>query len=125
MALRADKLPTGGYIASLVLVRPANTYMSDPMAETPEQRDPRRRKIMYRCWHRGMKEMDILLGKFVEARIDGLSDTELDELERILTENDQDLYAWMTGRKEAPERLGGPLYRQIISFHAERSGLAN
>jgi len=94
------------------------------MADTPEQRDPRRRKIMYRCWHRGMKEMDILLGKFVEARIDHLSEPELDELEAILTENDQDLYAWMTGRNQAPDHLGGPLYRQIIAFHAERSGLA-
>ena len=88
---------------------------------SPEDRDPRLKRILYRCWHRGMKEMDLLLGGFAKENIDMLSEDELVELEYILTAHDQDLYAWMTGRKPLPDEWDGPLYRRIIAFHAELS----
>jgi len=72
---------------------------------------------MFRCWHRGMKEMDLLLGGFAKQHIDSLSEAELAELEHLLTANDQDLYAWMTGRKPLPPEWDGALYRRIISHH--------
>jgi len=87
----------------------------DTSGET--SRDTRRKKILFRCWHRGMKEMDLLLGGFADAEIDGLSEEELAELEHLLTAHDQDLYAWMTGRKPLPEEWDGPLYRRIIAYH--------
>ncbi|MES0881971.1 succinate dehydrogenase assembly factor 2 [Roseibium sp. SCP14] len=88
-----------------------------------DHRDPRLKKILFRCWHRGMKEMDLLLGGFANAQIDRLSEEELLELEHLLTAHDQDLYAWMTGRKPLPEEWDGPLYRKIIAYH-EASGPA-
>ncbi|ASP32902.1 succinate dehydrogenase assembly factor 2 [Labrenzia sp. VG12] len=81
------------------------------------ERDTRRKKILFRCWHRGMKEMDLLLGGFADAEIDGLGEEELQELEHLLTAHDQDLYAWMTGRKPLPQEWDGPLYRRIIAYH--------
>ncbi len=86
-------------------------------------RDPRRKKIMFRCGHRGMKEMDLLLGGFANAEIDNLDEAELQELEHLLTAQDQDLYAWMTGRVPLPAEWDGPLYRRIIAYH-EASGPA-
>ncbi|MBO6755803.1 MAG: succinate dehydrogenase assembly factor 2 [Roseibium sp.] len=83
----------------------------------PSGRDPRRKKILFRCWHRGMKEMDLLLGGFAKAHIDDLDETELAELEHLLTAHDQDLYAWMTGRRPLPAEWDGPLYRRIIAYH--------
>ncbi|NVK35861.1 MAG: succinate dehydrogenase assembly factor 2 [Rhodobacteraceae bacterium] len=83
------------------------------------ERSPRRKKIHFRCWHRGMKEMDLLFGGFVDAKIDELTEDELVELERLLNENDQDLYAWMTGRTPLPAEWDGPLYRRIIDYHEE------
>ncbi|WP_299484092.1 succinate dehydrogenase assembly factor 2 [uncultured Roseibium sp.] len=100
--------------------------MSDPTAsnDNPQgERDPRCKKILFRCWHRGMKEMDLLLGGFANAQIDTLSEAELLELEHLLTAHDQDLYAWMTGRKPLPAEWDGPLYRKIIAYH-EASGPA-
>ncbi|MEP3047838.1 MAG: succinate dehydrogenase assembly factor 2 [Roseibium sp.] len=82
-----------------------------------ESRDPRLKKILFRCWHRGMKEMDLLLGGFANAKIDTLKEEEIVELEHLLTAHDQDLYAWMTGRKPLPEEWDGPLYRRIIAYH--------
>ncbi|WP_269582036.1 FAD assembly factor SdhE [Roseibium sp. Sym1] len=84
---------------------------------TGDTRDPRRKKILFRCWHRGMKEMDLLLGGFADAEIDSLSEDELRELEHLLTAQDQDLYAWMTGRTPLPDEWDGPLYRRIIAYH--------
>jgi len=81
------------------------------------ERDPRLKKILFRCWHRGMKEMDLLLGGFADAEIDSLSEAEILELEHLLTANDQDLYGWMTGRSPLPEEWDGPLYRRIIAYH--------
>ncbi len=95
--------------------------MSDPTGNKDEPaqdgRDPRRKKILFRCWHRGMKEMDLLLGGFANAEIDRLDDEELLELEHLLTAHDQDLYAWMSGRKPLPPEWDGPLYRRIIAYH--------
>jgi len=101
--------------------------MSDHPSATNDNkngdRDPRLKRILFRCWHRGMKEMDLLLGGFANAKIDELTEDELAELEHLLTAHDQDLYAWMTGRKPLPQEWDGPLYRRIIAYH-EASGPA-
>ncbi len=89
-----------------------------PGADDSGDLDVRRKKILFRCWHRGMKEMDLLLGGFANAEIGKLNDTELAELENLLMANDQDLFAWMTGRKPLPEEWDGPLYRRILDWHA-------
>ncbi len=92
--------------------------MSASETETTEaDRDPRRKRILFRCWHRGMKEMDLLLGGFAKARVDDLSDDQLSELEHLLTAHDQDLYAWITGRKPLPAEWDSAIYREIIAFH--------
>src|SRR5262249_18242098 len=46
--------------------------------------DPRRRKLKFRSWHRGIREMDLIMGRFADACIDRLDDSELDELERLM-----------------------------------------
>ncbi|NBN62100.1 succinate dehydrogenase assembly factor 2 [Microvirga tunisiensis] len=84
--------------------------------------DARRKRILFRTWHRGMKEMDLLLGGFTKAEIGRLSDAELDELEEIITVNDQDLYAWITGRKPLPGEWDRPLFRRMLAFHDIRLG---
>jgi antitoxin CptB len=68
-----------------------------------ETRDTRLRRLKMRSMRRGTKEMDILLIRYSGARLDGLSDAELDAYEALLDENDQDLYQWLSGQKPAPE----------------------
>ena len=46
--------------------------------------DERRRRLLFRAWHRGMREMDLIIGRFADAHIATLSDAELDEFERLL-----------------------------------------
>src|SRR6266702_1601543 len=46
--------------------------------------DDRRKRLLFRCWHRGTREMDLLLGRFADAEIAILAEAELAELERVL-----------------------------------------
>lgn len=68
-----------------------------------EDRATRLKRLQMRSMRRGTKEMDILLMRFAEARLDGLDDAELDAYESLLAENDQDLYQWISGQRPAPE----------------------
>ncbi|MDD7908700.1 MULTISPECIES: succinate dehydrogenase assembly factor 2 [Pseudovibrio] len=79
--------------------------------------DPRRKRILFRCWHRGMKEMDLLLGGYVQTHVAIMADEELDELEELLQLNDQDLFSWFIGSKPVPEDRNTELFRRILAFH--------
>lgn len=79
--------------------------------------DPRRRRALFRAWHRGMREMDILLGRFADAELARLSDTEMDEFEEILEAIDRDLLAWLTGEAPLPGEFDRPVMRKLMAFH--------
>jgi len=70
-----------------------------------ETREIRLRRLTVRSWRRGTKEMDLILGRFWDAEGAGLEDGELDLYEDFLEENDQDLYQWVSGQGDAPERF--------------------
>jgi antitoxin CptB len=79
--------------------------------------DMRRRRIRVRAWRRGMREMDILMGRFVDARIEALPGEALDELEMLLDLPDDAVFRWLSGAEPAPAERDTPLLRQIIAFH--------
>ena len=78
--------------------------------------DPRRKRILFRAQHCGMKENDIILGGFAEARIESLSDAELDSFEALLKQPDNDVYNWVSGREAPPPEFDTDLMRQILEF---------
>jgi antitoxin CptB len=79
--------------------------------------DPRRRRILFRAWHRGMREMDLIMGQFADAHIDKLTDAELDEFERLIEVPDRDLLTWLTGEQPTPENYDLAVYRKVKAFH--------
>ncbi|MFB2606775.1 succinate dehydrogenase assembly factor 2, partial [Rhizobium phaseoli] len=78
--------------------------------------DPRRRRILFRCWHRGIREMDLVFGQFAEAEIATLSDAELDEFETIMAEEDNDLVRWIMGTWPVPERFQTPMFAHLAAY---------
>ncbi|MFP4314570.1 MAG: succinate dehydrogenase assembly factor 2 [Alphaproteobacteria bacterium] len=64
-----------------------------------------RKRLIFRSEHRGTKEMDLLLGSFAKKYVPDFNEKELTEYEELLTNNDPDLYNWITGREEAPEEV--------------------
>lgn len=79
--------------------------------------DPRRRKILFRAWHRGMREMDLIMGRFADDTIAGFDDAELDEFERLIEVLDRDLLSWVTGEATVPENYDTELFRKLKAFH--------
>jgi antitoxin CptB len=88
-------------------------------SDTSQGLDPRRRRALYRASHRGTKEMDFIFGRFAEAEIAGLTETELDLLERLIEAPDTDLYEWVTGRAEAPPEYDTQMLHRLRAFHAQ------
>jgi len=67
-----------------------------------ETTEIRLKRLKMRSWRRGTKEMDLILGPFSDARLAALIGPQLDLYERMLDENDQDLYLWFSGQATAP-----------------------
>ncbi|KRB60236.1 hypothetical protein ASE04_24490 [Rhizobium sp. Root708] len=78
--------------------------------------DPRRRRILFRCWHRGIREMDLVFGQFAEKEIATLSEAELDEFETIMAEEDNDLVRWIMGTWPVPERFLTPMFERLCAY---------
>lgn len=76
----------------------------------------RRKRIRVRAWRRGMRELDILLGNFVDARLETLSPTALEALEVLLDLPDTELLSWLSGTNP-PREYDTELFREIITFH--------
>ena len=57
-----------------------------------------------------MREMDMLLGPFSDAPLADLSDDQLDIYERLLSENDQEIYRWVSGQAETPDE-----YQELVA----------
>jgi antitoxin CptB len=77
----------------------------------------RRRRLLFRCWHRGIREMDLVLGRFADAHIATLSEAELDEVEKWLEFPDQQIFAWVNGAQKAPAEVDTVLFRRLRDFH--------
>ena len=58
-------------------------------------------QLKYQSMHRGCKENDILLSKF---DIESFTATELDLYEKFLSEDDVDIYKWLTNINLTPEQ---------------------
>jgi antitoxin CptB len=85
--------------------------MTHALSET--QLDHLRRKLRFRAWHRGIKEMDLILGNFADAALDGMGGAELLEFSDLLEVNDRDLIKWFTGESEAPVEWRTGLFDKI------------
>ena len=118
---RADTAGSSGYInppgTSGLL---ALDWICDMTGTTrsSEGLDDRRKRLLFRCWHRGTREMDLILGRFADAEIGNLSDDELSQLERLIEVPDPDLYAALTGDKVLPAEHATALYDRIKAFRA-------
>ncbi|MFA3916106.1 FAD assembly factor SdhE [Ruegeria hyattellae] len=71
-----------------------------------EPRAHRLKRLKMRSMRRGIKEMDLILSAYAEANLAQLDPAALDLYDRLLHENDQDLYQWVTGQASVPVPYG-------------------
>ncbi|MEI9805875.1 MAG: succinate dehydrogenase assembly factor 2 [Pseudolabrys sp.] len=79
--------------------------------------DARRRRLLFRSWHRGIREMDVVYGRFADANIAALSDAELDDYEKLLELRDQQVFDWVFGAQPLDAAYDTPLFRRLLAFH--------
>ena len=80
----------------------------------------RRRRLRWRAWHRGTRELDLILGPFTDAHADGYGEAELARLEALMTEEDTDLLKWTMQQAEPPESVDRTLVSAISRFAGAR-----
>ena len=80
--------------------------MGDSRSETPANR---LKRLRLRSWQRGIREMDLILGRFADAGLAEMQPALLDAFDFLLSENDHDLYRWIAGSERVPTR-----YTEIV-----------
>jgi antitoxin CptB len=95
--------------------------MTGPLELGRDDLDLRRKRLHFRAWHRGMREVDLLLGRFADATIAGLDEGELAGFEALLDVPDQQVFAWITGGAAVPAEADSPLLRRLLAFHGTAS----
>ena len=87
--------------------------------------DERRRKILFRAWRRGMREMDLVMGQFADLNLPTMTDAELDEFERLMEAPDPEVLSWITGEAPTPQGYDTPLFARVSAAPREAISRAN
>jgi antitoxin CptB len=87
--------------------------------------DERRRRILFRAWRRGVREMDLVMGRFADAHLPTMNDDELAEFERLLDVPDPQALAWIIGEEQPPPQFLTPLFARLRGARRESPTSAN
>ena len=85
-----------------------------------EHPEVRRRRLLFRCWHRGTQESDLILGTFAESSLKSLDNAQLDRFETLLDCNDPDLFDWIFAGTAPPAEYDHDVMSLLRSFCAGR-----
>ncbi len=108
--------------------------MSDDLNRENNQSTPKpdsmkfdtvRKRVLYRAWHRGTKELDLILGRFCQAHINEFDHKELLLFEKLLENEENILQAWLMGQIEIPLTEQGKILRRIRDFHLDDKNETN
>jgi antitoxin CptB len=82
------------------------------MADT----ETRRRKLEFRASRRGFRELDLFMRAFTDAHLNGFSEDQLGQFERVLDIPDQHVFDWIMGRAEPPQNHRSEVLDLLLSF---------
>jgi len=73
----------------------------------------RRRRLLFRSWHRGIKELDLIFGNFVEANNADFTNDDCQWFEALYEEQDHEILGWVTKGENVPEKWQGPMMERL------------
>ena len=79
--------------------------------------DERRRKLLFRAWRRGVREMDLIVGRFADAHIERFDEAGLDDFERLMEAPNAELYGWVVGTGDVPAQYDTAVLASLKAFH--------
>ena len=89
------------------------------MEQKVDRLEGRRKRLIYRSWHRGTKEMDLLMGNFADAYVETFGDEQLTEYEAVLDINDPELYDMYLGKTLPREDQDSDVLKSFLEFVLE------
>lgn len=101
---------------------PETSPIMAPQKDAGELLAIRLRRVRYRAWHRGTKEMDLMLGPYADAKLESLLPSELDRFEQLLEEADTDLLKWLMGQEPTPADADADFLERLLAFRRENHG---
>ena len=81
--------------------------------------DDRRKRLLFRAWRRGVRETDLIVGRFADVYIERFDEAALDDFERLIEVPNAELYHWVSGEAEAPAEVGA---QQALGIHPPAHG---
>ncbi len=81
--------------------------------------DDRRKKLVFRAWRRGFREIDLILGGFADRKLSELDEAGLDAFEQLLNAPDQEVYDWITEQAVPPANFETPTLALIRAYRFE------
>ena len=87
------------------------------MTDATDQLSIERKRLKFRSWHRGTREMDLLLGRFADQRLDGYDHHALRAYAALLEQGDPDIYDSVCGRLDCPDGELRPIVAALTEFH--------
>lgn len=79
-----------------------------------DELENKRKRLIFRSWHRGTREMDLIMGSFADNYVKKFEAAELALYEEVLTHNDPDLYNWISGQEAAPANFMNPVMEMLL-----------
>jgi antitoxin CptB len=87
-----------------------------PMIVPAEPIELRRKRLLWRSSHRGIREMDLLMGGFAQSRLPTMTEKELNAFEALIELPDQELLSWVTGEADVPPTISNMLLPELLKF---------
>ena len=87
-----------------------------PAPSTEDSTEIRRKRLLFRAWHRGTREADLILGSFAEAHLAGFDEARLDDFEALLEVPDAEMFDWISGRAAPPPEHDTEVTRLLLAF---------
>lgn len=78
-----------------------------------------RKKLIFRSWHRGTREMDILLGRFADAHMGDMDEAALALYDRFLVNSDPDIYNWVSRAEPVPPAEDNRVVQLLLAFYPQ------
>jgi antitoxin CptB len=82
--------------------------------------DIRRRRLLFRSWHRGTQESDLIFGRFADAHLAELDNAQLERLQALLDCSDADLFGWIIEGLAPPRQHDHDVMRLLREFCVAR-----
>ena len=82
----------------------------------------RRKRLRFRSWHRGTREMDLLMGSFADAHLPTFDSSQLDRFEALLDVPEPVVYDWILGRSTPPAGYDHDVTQLLLAFEFRPRG---